>query len=253
MLIDRCSKSVSIITPLFNAELFIANAINSVVKQTFHDWEMIVVDDGSTDGSVEIVRSFAKKDSRIILLLNNENKGPAFARNCAIEKAQGKYVAFLDADDQWLPQKLQQQIAFMKQSKAVFCFSDYSTISEEGDILKKGNDLPKRLNYSKLLRTNYIGCLTAIYDAEALGKMYMPQIKKRQDYGLWLSILKKTSYAYCVGDQPLALYTQRSMSVSSNKIKLLKYNWKLFYEVERLSFLKSCYFLFWNVVIKVFK
>ncbi|AGA80576.1 glycosyltransferase family 2 protein [Echinicola vietnamensis] len=239
---------VSIITPLFNGENFISETIESVISQTYTDWEMIIVDDGSQDKGPEIVKSFAKNDKRINFFRNEENCGPAISRNKAIEMANGRFIAFLDSDDRWTSQKLEKQISFMHNEDIPFSYTCYKMVNENGKYL--GEKIPPiKVDYKKMLESNYIGCLTAVYDSHKVGKVYMPNILKRQDYGLWLNLLKKVKYAYCI-NEVLAEYTIRSSSVSSNKIKLIRYNWELFRNVEKLSFTRSVYYLCKNILNK---
>jgi hypothetical protein len=243
---------VSIITPSYNSEKFIRDTMESVLFQTYKNWEMIIVDDVSPDNSNEIIEKYSKKDSRIKLIKLEKNSGPAVARNRAIQEAKGRYIAFLDADDLWKPEKLEKQIKFMEEKNCALSYSTYETMSEEGVLQNKYINPPLKISYKDLLKSNYIGCLTAIYDIQKIGKVYMPNISKRQDYGLWLKILRKTNFAYGM-DESLAVYRIRSNSVSSNKFKLLKFNYKLFKEHEGFSTLKSLYYLGWNVLVKVLK
>jgi len=240
---------VSIITPSYKSEKFISQTIKSVLAQTYQDWEMIIVDDVSPDNSNEIIEEYCKKDSRIKLIKLEQNSGPAIARNRAIEEAKGRYIAFLDADDLWKSDKLEKQIKFMEEKNCALSYSAYETMSEEGVLQNKYINPPLKLSYKDLLKSNYIGCLTAIYDTQKIGKVYMPSISKRQDYGLWLKILRKTDFAYGM-DEPLAIYRIMSNSVSSNKFKLLKYHYKLFTEFENISFIKTLYYLTWHILTK---
>ncbi|UTJ07345.1 glycosyltransferase family 2 protein [Arcobacter roscoffensis] len=244
--------TVSIITPSYNSKEVISRTIDSVLSQTYQNWEMIIVDDVSKDNSNEIIKEYTEKDNRIKLINLDKNSGPAVARNKAIAEAKGRYIAFLDADDLWKPKKLEKQISFMTEKDCALSYSSYETMTEEGKLLDKVIMPPSKLSYKDLLKTNYIGCLTAIYDTQKVGKVYMPLIKKRQDYGLWLKILKKTDYAYCI-EEPLATYRLMSNSVSSNKFKLLKYNYLLFREYEGFSSIKAFYYLCWNILIKLLK
>jgi len=231
---------VSIITPSYNSEKFISKTIESVLSQTYQKWEMIIVDDCSSDNSNEIIKEYIKKDERIRLIKLEKNSGPAVARNRAIKEAKGRYIAFLDSDDLWLPDKLKKQIKFMEKNNLSFTYSAYKLINEEDKEL--GIFIPKEeIKYEDLLKTNYIGCLTAIYDSEKLGKLYMPNILKRQDYGLWLKILKQIKKTKAILE-PLAIYRIRKKSVSSNKIKAAKYQWKIYREVEHLNLVKSMYY-----------
>ncbi len=211
---------------------------------------MIIVDDMSPDNSNEIIEQYIKKDSRIRLVKLEINSGPAVARNRAIQEAKGRYIAFLDADDVWMPEKLEKQIRFMQERNCVLTYSAYKTMNEDGKLLGKVIKSPLKISYDDLLKSNYIGCLTAIYDSKKFGKVYMPLIKKRQDYGLWLKILKKIDYAYGM-EEVLGTYRVMSNSVSSNKVSLLKFHYKLFTEFENISKIKTLYYLCWHILTKL--
>lgn len=231
---------VSIVTANYNAEKFIVETIDSVLSQSYQNWEMIIVDDCSTDGSIGIVKEYIAKDSRIRLIQLEQNSGPAVARNRAIEEAKGRYIAFLDSDDIWKPEKLEKQIAFMQENHIDFSYAAYNLIDEDG--AEKGYfSIPEKQNYIDLLKTCSIGCLTAIYDIKKLGKIKMPNIKRAQDYALWLRILKKTKYAYGL-NEILGTYRLRNTSVSSNKFKKAKYQWKVYREVEKMGLFKSTFY-----------
>ena len=242
---------VSIIMPSYNSEKFISKTIESVINQTYERWEIIIVDDCSPDNSNQIIEKYCKNDSRIKLIKLEQNSGPAVARNRAIEEAKGRYIAFLDADDLWLPEKLEKQLEFMQKNNMAFTYSGYKLVDEDDNAL--GVFIPrKELTYEDILKTNDIGCLTAIYDVQKLGKIYMPNILKRQDYGLWLKILKQIGKTKGIVE-PLAVYRIRKNSVSSNKLKAAKYQWKIYREVEKLNiFISSYYFIhyIWNGVKK---
>jgi len=252
MILRDNNELVSIITPSYKSAKFISQTIESVLAQTYENWEMIIVDDMSPDNSNEIIEEYIKKDSRIKLIKLEKNSGPAVARNKAIKKAQGRYIAFLDADDLWMPDKLEKQIDSMQKNNYELTYTNYETMSEDGKKLKNIIISPNKLTYKELLKSNKIGCLSAIYDTKRIGKIYMPLIKKRQDFGLWLRVLKKVKYAYNV-NEVLGVYRIMSNSVSSNKIDLLKYNYSLFREHEKFSIVKSLYYLGWNIYIKVMK
>lgn len=234
------SPVVSIITPLHNSASFISDTIRSVQAQTFADWEMIIVDDCSTDDSVATVERFAAADDRIKIIRLKNNAGAAVARNTAIEAAEGRYIAFLDSDDLWLPEKLIIQLQFMQDKDIAFSYSAYEKVDEQGQPLGLMG-VPDKVNYDQLLKCCVIGCLTAIYDTHKLGKVYMPLIRKRQDLGLWLRLLKKVDYAYGI-QQPLAQYRVRSGSISSNKSNAAVYTWRLYREIEQLNLLKASYY-----------
>jgi len=231
---------VSIITPSYKSERFISQTIDSVLSQTYQNWEMIIVDDVSPDNSNEIIEEYCKKDNRIKLIKLEKNSGPAVARNRAIEEAKGRYMAFLDADDLWMPQKLEKQLDFLSKNDLAFTYSSYDLMDEAGIDL--GNFMTKEtISYEGMLKTCSVGCLTAIYDAERLGKVYMPLIRKRQDYGLWLKLLKEIGFTKGMTES-LATYRILENSVSSNKFKAAQYQWKIYREVEKLSFFKSVYY-----------
>ncbi|EEF78466.1 glycosyltransferase family 2 protein [Methylophaga thiooxydans] len=236
---DEISE-VSIITPLHNAEAYISQTIGSVLHQTYQKWELIIVDDVSEDDSVQIVENFSKNDARIKLIRLRENSGAAVARNTAIETAKGRYIAFLDSDDVWLPEKLERQLTFMQENNYPFSFSAYERIDENGRSLGTVG-VPKKVNYKQMLKTSVIGCLTAMYDTSHFGKVYMPLIRKRQDYGLWLKLLKQTDFAHGL-QTSLGKYRIRRDSISANKMNTATYNWRLYRQVEKLSFLASCYY-----------
>lgn len=246
------NKMVSIITPTHNSMEFLESTIASILSQTYEDWELLITDDCSTDGTWQYLQETKKRDVRIKVFKLDKNSGPALARNNSIAQAQGRFIAFLDSDDTWTSDKLEKQIHFMLKYKYSFTFTEYMMFDEDDKKIGIKEGLPVRVNYKKMLESNYIGCLTAVYDTESLGKVYMPEIRKRQDYGLWLKILKKIDYAYCV-KEPLAHYRVRSSSLSGNKLNLIKYNWLLFREIERLSIWSSSIYLMKNIINKISK
>lgn len=232
--------SVTIIMPSYNSEKFIIESVESVLAQTYSNWELIIVDDCSPDDSNKIITKYVDSDCRIKLIKLQKNSGPAVARNMAIEAASGRYIAFLDSDDVWLPNKLETQINFMRENNLAFTYSSYGLVGEDNEDL--GLFITKdKISYFDILKTCSVGCLTAIYDTEKIGKQYMPLILKRQDYGLWLKILKLIGETRGILE-PLAIYRIRKNSVSSNKVKAAKYQWKIYREIEKLSFLKSLYY-----------
>lgn len=249
---------VSIITPSYNSSKYISQTIESVLAQTYQDWEMIIVDDKSIDNSVEIIKKYLSQDNRIKLHILENNSGASIARNTAIDFAQGRFIAFLDSDDLWLPQKLEKQIPFMIRNNFALSYTAYKKIDEHGNEGNRIINVPLFATYNSLLNTNYIGCLTGIYDVILCGKQYMPIINKRQDYGLWLNILKQlghedygfwlnilrsTRTKYYSGgiNEPLALYRVHKNSLSSNKIKSAFYHWLVLRKIEKLPFFKSLY------------
>lgn len=239
MTLDQSDIRVSIITPNYNGEAFIAETIQSVLNQDFLAWELIIVDDMSTDNSLEIIQSF--EDNRIKLIQLEKNQGAAIARNEGISQAQGRWIAFLDGDDVWMPDKLSHQINFMLKNNYAFTYTAYEKMNELGQQIGQ-IPVPEKVDYYDLLKTCSIGCLTAIYDTEQLGKIYMPIIDKRQDYGLWLRILKEIDYAYGLNDN-LAKYRVRSHSISSNKFLAARYQWLVYRKIEKLSFFSTLFYM----------
>ena len=244
---------VSVIIPTYNSEKTISDTINSILIQTYSNIEVLITDDNSSDKTVKLIEKIKKSDKRIKLFRFRENFGAGVARNNSIKKAIGKYIAFCDSDDLWKIDKLEKQIQFMKKNKLYFTFSSYDVINEAGEFIRVVS-APKYLTYSDLLKNNYIGCVTAIYDSEKLGKMYMSSIRKRQDWTLWLRIMKilKTTLGQ---DESLAYYRDRSNSISSNKIQMIKYNWKVYKDEldfgNLLSFLLLLRFLYYYFKKKI--
>lgn len=235
------SKLVSIITPCYNSERFIAETIQSVQKQTYPNWELLITDDGSTDNSVEIIEKLIEKDNRI-KLFKIQNSGPAIARNNSIKNAKGSYMAFIDSDDLWFPEFLSTSIKTVKTTEG-FVFSSYKRCDELTlDPIHNDFIVPPKVNHHEILKTNSISCLTAFIDIEKLGKKYMPEVRYRQDMGLWLRYLKDISFAIGI-PEPLAIYRIRSNSHSRNKKGLLKPQWYFYRKVEKLNFFKAFYYM----------
>lgn len=218
---------VSVIMPAYNAERFIKESIDSVLAQTYKNWELIIVDDCSTDNTESIVYSY--NDSRIRYMRNEKNLGAALTRNRAIKEARGRYIAFLDSDDLWMPEKLEKQIAFMQKQTLAMSYTPYYIIqpSRKNQPIRS---CPKMLNYYQLTKWNRIGCLTVIYDKEQVGAIQLPSIRKRNDYALWLTILRKGFTAYSL-DEPLASYRSHNGLTKGNKLAFLKYHYRLFHDV----------------------
>lgn len=247
------SELVSILTPTYNTEKFIKETIQSVLNQTYQNWELILVDDASTDQTVSIIEEFAQKENRIKLFRLEKNSGNGFARNVALEKATGKYISYLDADDLWFPEKLEKQIQFLKNHNLHFTFSFYDSIDEEGKNLNRRVEAPLNLTYNELFFCNYVGNLTAIYNADYFGKISLPASQKRQDWRLWLTILKQIGETKPLPES-LAFYRIRKDSISSSKFKLIKHNFGVYREFHGfnllLSILLMLRFLFTQLVIK---
>lgn len=233
---------ISIITPSFNSSEYIKETIKSVLDQTYGDWEMIIVDDCSTDNSQEIIEGYTNNDSRIKLIILDENSGAAVARNVAIQKANGRYIAFLDADDLWEPTKLEKQFGFMRDNNYAFTYTFYSAISNSGEPLLKDLVFPKKVSYKDLLKTCSIGCLTVIIDKTKFSDILMPHIRRGQDYALWLKLLRQVEYAYCVNEN-LARYRIISNSLSRNKVKKMMGQWYIYRKIEKLSYCKALFYI----------
>ena len=231
------NPAVSIVMPSYNAARFILSSIQSVVAQTFKDWELLVVDDASTDETVELVRREYASDTRVKVIALVKNSGAAVARNTAIAAAEGRFIAFLDCDDLWLPEKLSVQLAWMHDHDCAFSFTAYERILPSGEVLGKVG-VPARTTYAKMLKTSVIGCSTAMYDTRFFGKVYMPLIRMRQDFGLWLALLRRVDHADGIS-QVLARYKLRPGSVSSNKRNAARYTWRVYREVEKLPMHKA--------------
>lgn len=233
---------VSIITPLYNCQDYISDCIKSVLSQSYENWEMIIVDDKSTDNSLKIAKRFSKKDSRIKILTLKFNEGAGLARNLAIKESKGKYIAFLDSDDIWHKDKLEIQIGIMKKLNLSFSHTSYGYINKDGTFSKKTLKTSlKPVGYKNLLKRTEISCLTAVYDCHKLGKFYMPNIRRKQDYALWLEILKTGETSYPI-NKCLAYYRQRIGSSTSNKKKLILKHYFFLKKTQNLNTIDSIYY-----------
>lgn len=242
---------VSIIMPAFNCEDFIGTTLDSVINQSYKNWEVIIVDDCSTDNTVDVVQEYIKKDNRIKYHKLEKNSGAAVARNKAVDLASGKYMAFLDSDDVWFPEKLTKQIGFMEENDYGFTCTSYTKIDEQGQYLNRTIVAQPKRDYDGVLKT-CPGNSTVIYNAEKLGKFKIPDIKKRNDYVMWLQVIKKEKYLYGIVE-PLGSHRIRTEGISSNKKSLVGYHWKVYREIENLSLLKSSYLIVYWVMATVFK
>ena len=241
---------VSVVTPAYNAARFIEETMNSVRAQTYENWEMIVVDDQSTDNTVELVKQYEQMDGRIRLVQLEENSGSAIARNTAMDHAQGRYIAFLDSDDRWLPEKLTKQLRFMQENDLAFTFTRYIRMHENGELTNGVSKAPVKLGYDDLMKRCVIGCLTVMIDREKIGEERMVNIRTRQDYAFWLTITRKGFYAYGL-PEILAEYRLVADSISSNKIKAAKRNWYVFREIEKQPLHKALWYFAHYAVISV--
>lgn len=237
---------VSVITPMYNAEKYIKETIASVQAQTYQKWEMIIVDDGSTDKSADIVKEFMKNEPRIRYYRNNVNCGVAQSRNVAISKAQGRYIAFLDSDDLWRPVKLEKQLQVMRESGSPFCYGACSVIDGTGKKIKKDRNVPKKIDYRKLLKGNMIPCLTVVIDRKNVPGITMPQIP-HEDYATWLTILKSGVVAYGT-DAVIADYRVGHESTSSQKGKAFKWTWNIYRKYLELNLCSCIYNFCWYAI-----
>lgn len=230
---------VSVIMPAHNSEALLQESVESVMAQTYPDWELLIVDDASSDGTLSIARSLASTDGRIRVIELQQNLGVAAARNAGIRSAQGRFIAFLDSDDLWLPEKLQIQMQFMRDHRAAFSFAQYRRLGTDGR-LSKAIHVPARINHRQLLRGNVIGCLTVMIDRAQIPQIEMPSIK-HEDYVTWLGLLR-TGHSALGIPQDLARYRVTSTSVSGNKTRAASWTWNIYRRAEGLSPLMSAWY-----------
>jgi glycosyltransferase involved in cell wall biosynthesis len=235
---------VSIITPVYNASKFVGITIESVLKQSYQNWEMILVNDGSKDNSAEVIQKYVDKDSRIILV-SQDNAGSAAARNNGIRRANGRYLCLLDADDTWEPNFIEEQLKLLKEKNTQLVYSSHTRIDENGEQILKPFIVPSQVDYNSLLKTCSISCLTAMYDTVPYGKIYLREDLKslRDDYAFWLEIIKKVGVAYG-NSKILANYRIFKTQATGNKKKMIKPQFLVYYQVEKLGLLKSLYYTF---------
>ena len=241
---------VSIITPSYNTGEYIEETIDSVLNQTYDNWEMIIVDDCSTDNTDDIVAQY--DDDRIIYVKNEKNSGAAVSRNRALRMAKGKWIAFLDSDDVWLPEKLEKQINFMEENDYHFTGTYYSEINEKSESIGKVNTGPSYVPKYGMYAYCWPGCLTVIYDHELVGLIQIADIKKRNDYAIWLDVTTKSNF-YML-DEVLAKYRRREGSISNTSLKkLLKSQYDMYRISDGKSVVKSSLFTLTNCVFGVIK
>ena len=248
---NRTEELVSIVMPAYNSEGFISTALDSVINQTYQNWEAIVIDDCSTDQTASVIKEYLKKDPRIKYYKLDKNSGAAIARNKAVDLAKGSFIAFLDSDDVWFPDKLSRQIRFMEDNDYGFTCTSYTKIDERGKDLNRIIITAPRRDYNGVLKT-CPGNSTVIYNARKLGKFKIPDIKKRNDYVMWLQVIKKEKYLYGI-EEPLGSHRIRTEGISRDKKSLVGYHWKVYREIEKLSLVKSAYLIIYWVVATMFK
>ena len=241
-MLKKNQELVSIITPIYMCEKFVKDTIECVLKQTYDNWELLMVDDCSLDSSADIVKKYAIADSRIKYTKLKNNSGAAVARNKALHESKGRFIAYLDADDLWKKEKLEKQVKFMLENKYAFTCTDYEKLDENGNSLNKIVKIPRKVNYNLFLRNTIIQTVGVMVDAKLTGKkiLEMPNIRRRQDAATWCQLLKNGFDCYeC--PETLSYYRVVSNSLSSNKFKAIKMNWYWYRKIEKLSLWKTCY------------
>jgi teichuronic acid biosynthesis glycosyltransferase TuaG len=236
---NKKTPLVSVIIPVYNAQNHLNACIDSVLAQTFVDYEIVIINDHSTDNSPQIIQALAQEYPEKIKSLTNQNpKGVAGTRNTGLAVAAGRFVAFLDADDRWQPQKLAMQIDFMQKNDVAFSFTSYQATTPTGTPVGKIIAAPARIGYHDYLKNTIIGCLTVMIDTQKTGKITMPYLRTSQDMALWLELMKRGFVAHGIA-QPLALYRQSAGSITANKWQAAADVWVVYRQVEQLSFLYS--------------
>jgi teichuronic acid biosynthesis glycosyltransferase TuaG len=230
---DTSAPVVSIVTPAYNAARFISETIESVLAQTYEQWELLIVDDHSRDATREIVSRYARADHRIHLETSPRNQGPGPTRNQALALARGRYIAFLDSDDLWDPAKLDRQLGFMRAGRHAFTYTSYRAITEDGTVLRDVT-IPSRMTYRDLLKWTAIGCLTVVLDRTQLENIEFSALKTNQDLVLWLSLLKRGVVAQGL-PEVLASYRLVNTSNTANKFKSARNVWRVYRRIEKLS------------------
>lgn len=251
---NNTNTLVSIITPVYDCEKYIQQTIESVQAQTYTNWEMLLADDCSPDNSAKIIAEYAKDDSRIKYIKLPQNGGAALARNAALDQAKGRYIAYLDADDIWLPEKLEKQIEFMTQKNVVFTCCDYEKIENDGTPLNKVVHMPKTISYEQLLRNTIIQTVGVIVDTNGVDRslLVMPNVRRGQDSATWLQMLRN-GVKFFGQNEVLAQYRRVPQSLSANKLNAMKRTWYLYRGVEKLSVPKSLWCLIgwaWHASLK---
>ena len=240
-------KLVSIIVPVFNSSKSVIETLTSIMNQTYKNWEAILINDASTDNSLEVIERFCGLDQRFTVINLKKNGGVSTARNQGILKAKGEYICLLDSDDYWKPEKLKVQIEFMIRKKIQFSFTGYELIDEKSIPLNKVIEVPESINYNELLKMNCIGCLTVMLDADLLKKYKFPSMG-HEDYANWLIILKENKISAYGIKNSLAYYRKSRNSLSGNKFKTINWTRKIYYNHLKLGFINS---LFRTVIFSI--
>lgn len=247
-MIKEANELVSVITPSYNTEKYIIETIKSVQKQTYTNWEMIIVDDCSTDCTVEIVKKYIKEtnDKRIRLLINNKNSGAAISRNYALKLSKGKWIAFLDSDDLWDSKKLERQISFMKANNYHFSYTEYSEINETGEKTHVTISGPRHIGKIGMYNYCWPGCLTVMYDKDIIGDIQIENISKNNDYAMWVKAIKKSDCWLL--KENLAQYRKRKGSISDSKYsRLIYWHYLLFRKCDNKNIAISVLYTLRNI------
>lgn len=237
--------------PNYNCGSFLRTAIDSVLSQTYENWELLIQDDASTDGSLAIIEEYAARDPRIKFERNDRNRGAALTRNRAIERSEGEYLAFLDSDDVWLPKKLETQLTFMQTHDCDFSFTQYVHMDEKGRLMGVQVKVIKHLTYRKMLMHCWPGCLTVMYKQDLHQKIYSEDVERNNDHALFLRVLKNCRNA-CGIEACTALYRIRKGSVSRSKLKMIKPYMEVIHDIEGYNYLTALFCVFTQVFVKVF-
>ncbi len=230
---------ISIVIPCYNSAATIERAVSSVLAQTRADWELIAIDDASQDHSLSLLENLASKDPRISTHSLSENSGAGAARNYGLENARGRYVAFLDADDEWLPSKLEKQVGWMEDQNLAFTCTAYERLKDGRSI--KTIEVPETASRAQLLKNNTIGTLTAIFDRAQIDDLRFMTIRRRQDYAFWLNLLERTEYVHGL-NEPLARYHTGHASLSSNKLRAARDQWRFYSEALEMGFTQKLWY-----------
>lgn len=232
---------VSIITPCYNSERFIAETYQSIKQQSYSNWEWIIVDDCSTDNSVQTIYSF--NDDRIKLIVQKSNQGAASARNLALSKAKGRYMTFIDSDDLWLPKFLETTINYLKRENESLVYTSYKRVDENLKPLLEDFIAIDKVDYERILYNCPIPMLTSVYDSSVMGIVEFPKVELREDHAMWIHLLKKIKYARAI-EEPLAIYRIRENSVSRNKLNIALRQYDVYRKFLKMNFLQSSYYTF---------